>query len=145
MKKSAEFKLKLTCIGTSAYGLNASLDMNTGMCPAPVRSAMRGIVSALGGIGREFMLEQSAKLINAMDKVFNKNSKIYRMPGYNGDTVREWYVRLRLFLVAVDYIEDKSMKEWFGTEEGKKTLDQMLWQTMAIAEKLVREEDGASK
>lgn len=139
MNKSAEFKLKLACVSTAAYGLNASLDMNVRMCPPQVRSAMRGVVSALGQKGVEMMYEQSCRLLKAMDAAFDKKSKIYKMKGFKGEPVRDWYLRLKLFLIDSNQIEDKNMTAWFKTEEGKHTLDMVRFAVFHIAEELVEE------
>lgn len=139
MNKSTEFKLKLACVSTAAYGLNASLDMNVRMCPPPVRSAMRGVVSALGQKGVELMYEQSCKLLKVMDTAFDKKAKIYKMKGFKGDPVRDWYLWLKLFLIDSNQIEDKDMKAWFKTREGKHTLEMVRFTVFHIAEELVEE------
>ena len=85
MEKKAQLRLNVACLGTSAYGLIASLNENTRLCPSNVRASVRDVASALAQKHYELMFESSCKLIKAMDKVFTKKSVIYTKKGFQGE------------------------------------------------------------
>jgi hypothetical protein len=140
MKKSATLKLKVACLSTSAYGLLASLNENIKSCPASVRTATKAVCTALGSKHMEMMFESSCKLVKAMDKAFTKDSSIYKIKGFQGETIRDWYLWTKLFLVSLNQIDDKKTKKWLETDDGAITFRLIQMRVVQIAEELVKED-----
>lgn len=141
MTKASELKLNIACLGAAAYALVASLDKNTRLCPPGVRAAVRQVTKALGQKHLEMMFESSCNLVKAMDKVFTPKSKVYKAKGFDGDTVRDWYLRIRIMLVLLNQIEDKNAKEWFMSEDGKSGVRMIKLHLIQTAEQLIEEDE----
>ena len=142
--KKAQLRLNVACLGTSAYGLMVSLNENTRLCPANVRSAVRRVADALAQKHCELMFESSCKLVKAMDKVFTKKSVIYTKKGFQGEPVRDWYLRVTLFLIALNQMDDKKSKktkEWMKTAEGSSFMKLIEFRLFQVAEELVRSDE----